>query len=82
MRIKMTIGIAALALATAFAAVPASAQQSSPGSGGSGSGQTGTPGYAADGSVISIPRDQHQARGQNKPTPYFGRNPNDGGSMQ
>jgi hypothetical protein len=85
MRIKMTIGVAALVLTTAFASVPASAQQGSTGTSGSTAAQTGTPGYSADGGVVSISRGQHQTRNQNMkeaPTPYNGRNPNDGGMIQ
>jgi hypothetical protein len=85
MRLKITIGLAGLVLGTALASVPASAQQGPPSNSGSGATQTGTPGYSSDGGVVSISRGQHQARGQNMkeaPTPYNGRNPNDGGNIQ
>jgi hypothetical protein len=65
MRLKITIGLAALVIGTALASVPASAQQGPPSNSGSGATQTGTPGYSSDGGVVSISRGQHQARGQN-----------------
>jgi hypothetical protein len=47
MRLKITVGFAALALATAFASAPAFAQ--------------GTPGYSSNGAVVAIHHHRHQA---------------------
>jgi hypothetical protein len=47
MRLKITVGFAALALATAFASAPAFAAQ-------------GIPGYSSDGSVVGIHHHRHQ----------------------
>ena len=82
MRLKITIGIAALALGAALASGPAFAQQ-------------GAPGYSPDGSVIAVHPYRHHARAKSlfdvvparkgdvqeqKPSgPALGRNQNDGG---
>ena len=47
MRLKITIGFAALALATAFASAPAFAAQ-------------GIPGYSSDGAVVAIQHHRHR----------------------
>jgi hypothetical protein len=77
MRLKITMGIAALALGATFASVPAFAGQD-------------IPGYSADGQVIAIHR--HHARTtrslfdvapqQKSSVAAPGRNQNDGGQTQ
>jgi hypothetical protein len=77
MRLKITVGFAALALATAFASAPAFAQ--------------GTPGYSSNGAVVAIHHHRHQAGArplynstskhkQKTPSgPVPGQSPNNGG---
>jgi hypothetical protein len=80
MRLKITVGFAALALATAFASAPAFAQ--------------GTPGYSSNGAVVAIHHHRHQAgtrplynsaskHKQNTPSgPAPGPSPNDAGIIK
>jgi hypothetical protein len=81
MRIKIAIGMTALALGAAFASVPANAGP-------------GAPGYSSDGAVVAMHK-HHQTRAkplynavpqheqQNAPAAVSpGRNPNDGGMVK
>jgi hypothetical protein len=64
MRLRITVGFAALALATAFASAPAFAAQ-------------GIPGHSSDGAVVAVHHHRHHSGA--RPL-YYNYNPGYGGS--